>query len=94
MWFMPMGMPMGFGMMGFPFFGFPFMGLFFVIGIIVFIIVLIDILRRNDLDTLEKILWILVVWFLGIIGAIIYYLLSKRNPKGKGDNNGKDTGSN
>ena len=92
MWFMPMGMPMGFGMMGFPFFGFPFMGLFFVIGIVVFIIVLIDILRRDDLDTLEKILWILVVWFLGIIGAIIYYLLSKRNPKG--DNNGKDTGSN
>jgi len=75
---MPMGMPMGFGMMGFPFFGFSFMGLFFVIGIIVFIIVFIDILRRDDLDALEKILWILVVWFLGIIGAIIYYLLSKR----------------
>ena len=46
MWFMPMG----FGMMGFPIF----MGLWFVIGIIVFIIVLIDILRREDLDTLEK----------------------------------------
>ena len=93
MWFMPMGMPMGFGMMGFPIF----MGLFFIIGIAIFIIIIIaivDILKRDDLDTLEKILWILVVWFLGIIGAIIYYLLSKRNPKGKGDNNGKDTGSN
>jgi prolipoprotein diacylglyceryltransferase len=80
--------PMGFGMMGFPIF----MGLWFVISIIVFIIVLIDILKRDDLDTLKKILWILVVWFLGIIGAIIYYLLSKRNPKG--DNNGKNIGSN
>jgi prolipoprotein diacylglyceryltransferase len=87
---MPMGMPMGFGMMGFPIF----MGLWFVIGIVVFIIVLIDILRRDDLYALEKILWILVVWFLGIIGAIIYYLLSKRNSKRGGDNNGKDTGSN
>ena len=84
MWFMPMG----FGMMGFPIF----MGLWFVIGIIVFIIVLIDILRRDDLDALEKILWILVVWFLGIVGAIIYYLLSKRNLKG--DNNGKNISSN
>jgi prolipoprotein diacylglyceryltransferase len=81
-------MPMGFGMMGFPIF----MGLWFVIGIIVFIIVLIDILRRDDLDALEKILWILVVWFLGIVGAIIYYLLSKRNLKG--DNNGKNISSN
>ncbi|ADC70224.1 conserved hypothetical protein [Methanocaldococcus sp. FS406-22] len=89
MWFMPMG----FGMMGFPIF----MGLFFIIGIAIFIIIIIaiiDILKRDDLDTLEKILWVLVVWFLGIIGAIIYYLLSKRNSKGKGDNNGKDTGSN
>lgn len=84
--------PIGFGMVGFPIFGFFFMGLFFVIGIAVFIIIIItivDILKRDALDTLEKILWILVVWFLGIIGAIIYYLLSKRNSKSKGDNNAK-----
>ncbi|AAB98574.1 TPA: hypothetical protein HA335_03885 [Methanocaldococcus jannaschii] len=89
--------PIGFGMVGFPIFGFFFMGLFFVIGIAVFIIIIItivDILKRDALDTLEKILWILVVWFLGIIGAIIYYLLSKRNSKSKGDNNGKNIGSN
>ena len=89
MWFMPMD----FGMMRFPIF----MGLFFIIGIAIFIIIIIaivDILKRDDLEVTEKILWILVVWFLGIIGAIIYYLLSKRNSKGKGDNNGKDIGSN
>ncbi|XRO75547.1 PLDc N-terminal domain-containing protein [Methanocaldococcus sp. 28A] len=86
MWFMPM--------MGFPIFGFFFMGLWFIIRIIIVIIAIIDILRREDLEILEKILWILVVWFLGIIGAIIYYLLSKRNSKSKGDENGKDISSN
>ena len=59
-------------------FGFIFFGLWGIIRIVVFILVVIDILKRDDLDTLEKILWLLVVWFLGIIGAIIYYLLSKR----------------
>ncbi len=88
MWCMPIDM------MGFPIFGFFLWGIYFIIKIIVFIIVVIDILRRDDLDTLEKILWLLVVWFLGIIGAIIYYLLSKRNSKSIGDNNGKDIGSN
>ncbi|WP_423793364.1 PLDc N-terminal domain-containing protein [Methanocaldococcus indicus] len=71
------------------FFGF----LFWIIKLIIFIVVFIDILRRDDLDTLEKILWILIVWFLGIIGAIIYYLLSRRNSKTKG-NNGKNISSN
>ncbi|WP_421077395.1 PLDc N-terminal domain-containing protein [Methanothermococcus sp. Ax23] len=79
MWFSPMNMMgNGFGITELPFFGFMFFGLWGIIRIVVFILVVIDILKRDDLDTLEKILWLLVVWFLGIIGAIIYYLLSKR----------------
>ncbi len=79
MWFYPMH-PIGdFGIMGFPFFDFMFFGfIWWIIKIIVFIWVVLDILKRDDLEILEKILWLLVVWFLGIIGAIIYYLLSKR----------------
>ncbi|WP_292460315.1 PLDc N-terminal domain-containing protein [Methanothermococcus sp.] len=78
MLFFPMNMMENFGIMGIPF-GFMFFGLLWaVIRILIFILVVIDILKRDDLDTLEKILWLLVVWFLGIIGAIIYYLLSKR----------------
>jgi hypothetical protein len=78
MWISPM---MGnFGIMRFPFFDFMFFGFFWwIIRIIVFILVVLDILKRDDLEILEKILWLLVVWFLGIIGAIIYYLLSKKN---------------
>lgn len=72
--------PIGdFGMIGPPFFDFMFFGfIWWIIKIIVFILVVLDILKRDDLEILEKILWLLVVWFLGIIGAIIYYLLSKR----------------
>ncbi|EHP89082.1 PLDc N-terminal domain-containing protein [Methanotorris formicicus] len=79
MWFSTMH-PMGnFGIMEFPFFNFMVFGfMWWVIKIIVFIWVVLDILKRDDLETLEKILWLLVVWFLGIVGAIIYYFLSKR----------------
>lgn len=67
-------------MMGndFGIFGFMFFGFWGIIRIIVFVLVVLDILKRDELGTIEKILWLLVVWFLGIIGAIIYYLLSKR----------------
>ena len=77
MWISPM---MGnFWIMRFLFFDFMFFGFFWwIIKIIVFIWAILDILKRDDLEILEKILWLLVVWFLGIIGAIIYYLLSKR----------------
>ncbi|AEH06168.1 PLDc N-terminal domain-containing protein [Methanothermococcus okinawensis] len=74
MWISPMNMMMG----NYWNFGFMFFGFWTVIKIIVFILVVVDIVKRDDLDILEKILWLLIVWFLGIIGAIIYYLLSKR----------------
>ncbi|XRO77422.1 PLDc N-terminal domain-containing protein [Methanocaldococcus sp. 10A] len=94
MWFFPMCSPCGYTYyyygFNFMFFGF----MWWLIKIIIFIIVVLDIVKRDDLTTLEKILWLIVVWFLGIIGAIIYYLLSKRNSKSKGDKNGKDIGSN
>ena len=53
MWFSPMNMMENFGIIGAPF-GFMFFGLWSVIRIVVFILVVIDILRRDDLDTLEK----------------------------------------
>jgi hypothetical protein len=65
--------------MGFPFFDFMFFGvIWWIVKIIVFIWVVLDILKRNDMEILEKILWLLIVWFLGIIGAILYYILSHR----------------
>ena len=55
MWISPM---MGnFWIMRFPFFDFMFFGFFWwIIRIIVFILVVLDILKRDDLDALEKIL--------------------------------------
>ncbi|MCQ6253676.1 PLD nuclease N-terminal domain-containing protein [Methanocaldococcus sp.] len=84
MWYPPMCPPWGYnyGFYGFPFFNFAFFGfIWWIIKIFVFIIVVLDIIKRDDLKTIEKILWLLVVWFLGIIGAIIYFLLSKRENK-------------
>ncbi len=77
-WFSPI-QPMGyFGFIGFPF-DFMFFGVIWtIVKIIVFILVILDIIKRDDLDTLEKLFWLLIVWFLGIIGAILYYIFSKR----------------
>ncbi len=49
---------------------------FFIIPVV---IALIDILK-NEFEENNKIVWVLVVLFLGIIGAILYYFIG-RNQK-------------
>ena len=64
----------------------PFVGgglilIFGIIGILIFVFwlwMLIDCLRRKFKD---KLLWVLVIIFAGIIGAILYYFLVKRKTR-------------
>jgi phosphotransferase system glucose/maltose/N-acetylglucosamine-specific IIC component len=54
------------------------MCLFGIIGILVFIFwvwMLIDAIRNPELDSTMRIVWILVIVFTGIIGAIIYFFM-------------------
>ena len=68
---------LGLGWMFFPFFFA--MGIFgFLIGILGFIFwiwMLIDCIKREFKSDIEKIIWVLVLIFLGILGAILYYLI-------------------
>jgi hypothetical protein len=51
---------------------------FFLIGILFFvfwIIMLVDAATRKFKDDSEKIVWIIVIVFTGIIGALIYYFI-------------------
>lgn len=45
------------------------------------ICMLIDVLTSNR-DTMEKILWFLVVFFLHFLGALIYYFVGRTNRTG------------
>lgn len=42
------------------------------------LIALIDILRSNFKDKNDKLIWVLIVLFLGILGAILYFILGKK----------------
>ena len=49
-----------------------------VLGLIFWIAMIIDCTKRNFKKDSEKIVWILVLIFLGILGAVIYYFVVKR----------------
>ena len=65
--------------------GFIFLMLFIiVIGILLFvfwIVMLIDCAKRNFKRDSDKVVWILVIIFLNLLGASIYYFVVKINDK-------------
>jgi hypothetical protein len=52
-------------------------GIVFLIGFIPTIIALIDILK-NKFDGNNKIVWVIVVLFLNLIGAVLYFTICKK----------------
>jgi beta-lactamase regulating signal transducer with metallopeptidase domain len=62
-----------------------FMGLIFaavsIIAFVFWIMMLVDVIKRNFKKSDEKVIWVLVVIFAGIIGALIYYFVVKRYSK-------------
>jgi cytochrome bd-type quinol oxidase subunit 2 len=60
--------------------GFVFIFVLVLVSIIVFIWALIDILRAKN-ENNWKILWVVVCLFLGIIGAIIYLFVGRKQKK-------------
>lgn len=54
-----------------------------IIALIIFIsvfwiVMIVDCAKRNFKNENDKIVWILILIFLGILGAIIYYFVVKR----------------
>ena len=64
----------GFGMLGF---GMLFMFLFWIASIVLWISALIDILKSDFRGGSDKIVWLLVVVFLPLLGAILYFTIGK-----------------
>ncbi len=78
----------GFGMFGF---GMLFMFLFWIASIVLWISALIDILKSDFRGGSDKIVWLLVVVFLPLLGAILYFTIGKNQkinkPVGDGSQN-------
>lgn len=55
-----------------------FMGLVMLIFSIFWIWMLIDVIKRDFKDPNERLIWVLVIIFTHLIGAILYYLLVKQ----------------
>jgi NADH:ubiquinone oxidoreductase subunit 6 (subunit J) len=49
-----------------------------IFSFVFWILMIVDCAKRKHLSDGERIAWILVLVFLGIIGALIYYLAIKR----------------
>jgi len=52
-----------------------------IFSFVFWILMIIDAAQRKGLSDGERIAWILVLVFVGIIGALIYYFAVKRNSK-------------
>ncbi len=69
-------------MLGFGIFGLLFCLVFALISIFAFvfwIVMLLDCVKKKFKEDIEKIVWVLVIIFTGIIGALIYYFVVKKN---------------
>jgi membrane protein DedA with SNARE-associated domain len=64
-------------------------GFFYGLGIVLWLLNLLSIIwviydaltKQKKMPDVEKVIWIIVVLFLGIIGAIIYYIVVKASHK-------------
>jgi hypothetical protein len=70
-----MDMMLGFGILGL-FFGLAVFAVS-IFALVFWILMLVDCVKRKFKEESEKIIWILVLVFTGIIGALIYYFIVK-----------------
>lgn len=52
-----------------------------IFSFVFWILMIVDCVKRKFKEDSEKIIWILVIVFAGIVGALIYYFIVKRKDK-------------
>lgn len=50
-----------------------------IIAFVFWILMLVDCIKRKFKDDIEKIVWVLVIIFTNIVGALIYYFIVKKD---------------
>ena len=51
---------------------------FFLIPAVLWIIALVDVLKSDFKDSINKLIWVLVIILFPIVGAIIYFMIGKK----------------
>ena len=59
-------------------------GFLFLGQIVLFMVAIVQILSNKVMATDKKILWLLVCWFLPLIGPILYWTVGKKDAMGPG----------
>ena len=54
--------------------------LLFIVVLILDVIVILDILRSNK-DMEKKVLWVVAVFFLPLLGPLLYYIIARESSK-------------
>ncbi|MCB0490134.1 MAG: PLDc N-terminal domain-containing protein [Cyclobacteriaceae bacterium] len=54
--------------------------LLFILVLILDVIVILDILRSNK-DMEKKVLWVVAVFFLPLLGPLLYYIIARESSK-------------
>lgn len=49
-----------------------------ILAFIFWVLMIVDCVKRNFKESNEKIVWIIVLIFAGVLGALIYYFVVKR----------------
>jgi prolipoprotein diacylglyceryltransferase len=52
-----------------------------ILALVFWILMLVDSIKRKYKDDNDKIVWVLVIVLLGILGAIVYYFVIKKDKK-------------
>ena len=56
----------------------PWQVLIILVGLLLPIIALVDVIRSNFKGSNDKLIWVLVILFLNIFGALLYFLIGTR----------------
>ncbi|MCP4053518.1 MULTISPECIES: PLD nuclease N-terminal domain-containing protein [Mesoflavibacter] len=56
----------------------PWQVLILLVGLLLPIIALVDVIRSNFKGSNDKLIWVLVILFLNIFGALLYFLIGTR----------------
>ena len=56
----------------------PWQVLILLVGLLLSIIALVDVIRSNFKGSNDKLIWVLVILFLNIFGALLYFLIGTR----------------
>jgi pilus assembly protein TadC len=59
----------------------PFIIPLFLIELILIVVAIVDLVRRENVWGDNKIVWVLIIVLLGIIGPIIYFLLGRKEKR-------------